>query len=124
MKVRNTLIWLFFSVFFMQQASVTVASSFHNNEQSNVSTEMSCDHHMMHQSDIDGMNCSSSDVHDKSCCKTDCHCNASGCTSASSLLVGSSIQNRLSRSVHSFSSYALVFPDMHASSLFRPPIFS
>jgi len=118
MKLRNTLFWFFLSLFFIQQGGLVMASSFNDHEQSDVSIEMS-GHHMMTQS-VDGTNSMSDN---SSCCKTDCHCSAGHC-SALGLIIGISTQSTGVIPNNPSSIYALVLPQMHNISLFRPPIFS
>jgi len=118
MKLRNTLFWIFLSLFFIQQGGLVMASSFHDHKQSDVSVKMS-GHHMMTQS-VDGTDLM---IGNNSCCKTDCHCGASNCN-APALMTGISTQSTGVIPNNPSSFYALVLPQMHSISLFRPPIFS
>ncbi len=118
MKKRNTLFWIFFSLFFIQQAGLVVADSFSDHKHA-IPAEMIGHHTMDHaMASTDG----SSDMSmNKPCCKVNCHCGALGCGSALIFHVTPTQSVAILPDVLD-SHYVFTQTLIHYSSLFRPPI--
>ncbi len=121
MKKRNTLFWIFFSLFFIQQASLVVAASSFNHEHASMSSEMAS-HQMMTHSMSDDANNTSDMLTSNSCCVTDCRCDATGCHSPI-IFSDTSKQGMDAFTDRPSSTYLFAFIQARTSPLFRPPIF-
>jgi hypothetical protein len=117
MKSRNTLFWIFFSLFFIQQASLVVAAP----EHASMPSEMAS-HQMMTHSMGDDANNTSDMLTSNSCCVTDCHCDATGCHSPI-IFSDTSKQGMDTFIERPRSTYLFAFIQAQTSPLFRPPIF-